>query len=229
MEVRAPALSPSRVGAAAVALAALALVLPTPAAADPLPAGSGATVRPRTVEAVQRKLAELGFLARSGVDGLFGAQSRGAVIAFQKWEGLVRDGIPGPVTQRALADAKRPTPLTTRRGTRIEILLDRQVLLFIRRGQVERVAHVSTGRARFATPPGRYEIFRKRRRARSIPYDVWLPYASYFVGGIAVHESQSVPVEPVSHGCVRATRYDARWLYRRTPIGTPVRVLARST
>jgi lipoprotein-anchoring transpeptidase ErfK/SrfK len=229
MEVRAPTLSPSRVGAPAVALAVLALVLPTPAAADPLPADSGVTARPRTVEAVQRRLAELGFLARSGVDGVFGAQSRGAVIAFQKWEGLVRDGIPGPVTQRALARAKRPEPLTRRRGTRIEILLDRQVLLFIRRGRVQRVAHVSTGRAGFATPSGRYEIFRKRRHARSIPYHVWLPYASYFVGGIAIHEAQNVPVEPASHGCVRATRYDARWLYRRSPIGTPVRVLRRST
>lgn len=216
-------------GAAAVALASLALVLPAPATADPLTTGTGASLRPRTVEEVQRRLAELGFLPRSGVDGIFGGQSRGAVIAFQKWEGLVRDGIPGPVTQRALAAGKRPTPVTNRRGTRIEILLDRQVLLFIHRRRVVRVAHVSTGRPRFATPRGRYEIFRKRRRARSIPYDVWLPLASYFVGGIAIHQSRSVPVRPASHGCVRATVNDARWLYRRTPIGTPVRVLARST
>jgi len=113
-----------RVGAAAVALAALALVLPAPAAADPFADGPALSQRPRTIKAVQRKLAELGFLARSGVDGVFGAQSRGAVIAFQKWEGLVRDGIPGPITQRALADAKRPEPLTRGRGTRVEIDLD---------------------------------------------------------------------------------------------------------
>jgi peptidoglycan hydrolase-like protein with peptidoglycan-binding domain len=212
-----------------ITLAAVALLWPAPAAADPLPAGAGLSVRPRTVEAVQRKLAELGFLPRSGIDGVFGGQSRGAVIAFQKWEGLARDGIPGPITQRALADARRPTPVTSRRGTRIEILLDRQVLLFIQRDRVVRVAHVSTGRPRFATPNGSFEIFRKRRRARSIPYDVWLPYASYFVGGIAIHQSRSVPVQPASHGCVRATRYDAPWLYRRTPIGTPVRVLERSS
>ena len=227
MEVRAPAPSPSRAGAAAVALIALALVLAAPAAADPLSAG--VSIRPRTVEEVQRRLADLGFLPESGVDGIFGGQSQAAVIAFQKWEGLVRDGIPGPVTQRALADARRPTPLTRGRGARVEILLDRQVLLFIRRGRVARVAHVSTGRPRFATPSGRYEVFRKKRRGVSIPYEVRLPYASYFVGGIAVHQARSVPVWPASHGCVRATRYDAKWLYRRMPVGTPVRVLGRST
>jgi len=225
VEVRAPAPTPARVGAAAVALATLALVLPPSATADPLP---GVSLRPRTVDAVQRKLAELGFLPRSGVDGIFGAQSRGAVIAFQKWEGLVRDGIPGPVTQRALAAAKRPTPRTRGRRTRVEILLDRQVVLLVRRRRVARVMHASTGKRGFATPTGQYAVFRKRRRAFSIPYEVRLPYASYFVRGIAIHQARSVPVRPASHGCVRVTRYDAKWLYRRTPVGTPVRVLADS-
>ena len=98
MQARAPAPSPSRAGAATVALVALALVLAPSAFADPLPAG--VSVRPKTVEEVQRKLADLRFLPRIGVDGIFGDQSRAAVIAFQKWDGLLRDGIPGPVTQR---------------------------------------------------------------------------------------------------------------------------------
>jgi hypothetical protein len=211
---------------AAVALLLLAFVQAQGAQADPLPAGTG--FRPRTVEAVQRKLVQLGFLERKSVDGIFGDQSRGAVIAFQKWEGLVRDGVPGPVTQKALARAERPKPLTRGRGARVEILLDRQLVLLVRRGRVVRVAHASTGKEGFVTPPGRYDVVRKRRRSFSIPYKVWLPYASYFVGGIAIHQSRSVPVWPASHGCVRVTRYDAKWLYRRTPLGTPVRVLARS-
>ncbi len=223
-----PARTPSRVGAAAVVLAVLALVLPAPALADPFSEGQGVSPRPRTVKAVQRKLAALRFLAWSGVDGVFGAQSRGAVIAFQKWEGLVRDGIPGPVTQRALAAAKRPIPLRRGRGTRVEILLDRQLLLLVRQGRVSRVVHASTGKRGFATPAGKYAVFRKSRRARSIPYKVWLPYASYFVRGIAVHQSPSVAVRPASHGCVRVTRFDAKWLFRRMPVGTRVRVLARS-
>jgi lipoprotein-anchoring transpeptidase ErfK/SrfK len=224
VEVRTPGPTPVSVGAAAVALAALALLVPAPAAAD-----AGPSLRPRTVEAVQQKLAELGYLPGDGVDGVWGSQSRTATIAFQKWEGLGRDGIPGPLTQEALASAKRPRPLTPGRGPRIEILLDRQLLLFVRRGKVARTIHVSTGRGRFATPAGAYEILRKRRKSWSIPYKVWLPWASYFVGGIAIHQSRSVPVRPASHGCVRVTRHDARWLYLRTPVGTSVRVLKRST
>ncbi|HXV32951.1 MAG TPA: L,D-transpeptidase family protein [Gaiellaceae bacterium] len=223
MEVRAPVPTPVSVGAAVAVLAALALLAPAPAAADP-----GPSLRPMTVEAVQQKLAELGYLPASGVDGVWGTQSRTATIAFQKWERLVRDGIPGPITQKALAAAERPKPVTRGSARRIEILLDRQLLLLVRRGRVARTIHVSTGRGRFATPAGSYEVFRKRRRAWSIPYKVWLPWASFFVGGIAVHQSRVVPVKPASHGCVRVTRHDARWLYRRTPVGLPVRVLRRS-
>ena len=68
-----------------------------------------------------------------------------------------------------------------------------------------------------------------------MPYKVWLPWASYFVGGVAFHESPDVPTQPASHGCVRVPPYDAKWLYDHAPIGTagdrarelPVRV-ARS-
>jgi hypothetical protein len=225
MEVRAPAPT-VRVGTAAVVLTLLALLWPPPAAADPFP--SATTMRPRTVEAVERRLVQLGFLRPDSVDGRFGGRSRTAVIAFQKWEGLARDGIPGPLTQRALADATRPAPQTRGGGARVEILLDRQVLLLVRRGRVVRTIHVSTGKRRFETPTGRYEVLRKRRRSWSVPYEVWLPWASYFVGGFAIHQAKSVPVRPASHGCVRVTRYDARWLFRRALVGTPVRVLARS-
>lgn len=205
----------------------LLLALPGHASADQL-AQARTTSRPRTVEAVQRKLVQFGYLPSGSVDGIFGVRSRAAVIAFQKWEGLARDGIPGPVTQEALAATKRPTPRTKGPGRRIEILLDRQLLLFIRNGWVARTLHVSTGRRGFRTPAGRYAIFRKRRKSRSLPYEVWLPWASYFVRGFAIHQAKNVPAKPASHGCVRVPRHDARWLFRRTPVGTPVTVLKKS-
>lgn len=45
--------------------------------------------------ALQQRLADLGFLALSAVDGVAGEETRFAVIAFQKWEWLTRDGIGG--------------------------------------------------------------------------------------------------------------------------------------
>lgn len=226
--------------AAALAVALLLLALTAPAGADAAPqspaasnagaqaAAARAGLRPWGVRALQRRLADLGYLPAGGVDGIFGGQTQAAVIAFQKWKGLVRDGIPGPRTQAALSRAKRPEPLTEGPGTRVEILLDRQVLLFIRNGWVARTIHVSTGKRGFVTPSGEFTVLRKRRKARSIPYKVWLPWASFIVGGIAIHESANVPVRRASHGCIRVPRYDAMWLFRRTPVGTPVTVLTRS-
>jgi L,D-transpeptidase catalytic domain/Putative peptidoglycan binding domain/Sporulation and spore germination len=177
---------------------------------------------------LQRALANLGYLPRSGVDGQWGEQTRFAVIAFQAWQGLSVDGVVGPRTQAALETATRPTPISTGGGRRVEVLLDRQLALYIVRGTVQRTLHVSTGASGYATPTGRFKVFRKEAQSWSIPYQVWLPWASYFVGGVAFHEWPDVPTSPASHGCVRVPRYDAKWLYEHLPIGTKVTVLGSS-
>ena len=181
------------------------------------------------VRQLQQRLADLGYLAPDGVDGIMGDQTRYAVIAFQKWRRSPADGIVGPQTRSALEQAVRPTPI--RRGPnghRVEVLLDRQLTLAIDNNVVVRAMHTSSGKPGFATPTGSYTVFRKEARSWSVPYKVWLPWASYFVGGVAFHEYHDVPTVPASHGCIRTPRYDARWLYDFTPIGTPVVVLGRS-
>jgi lipoprotein-anchoring transpeptidase ErfK/SrfK len=50
-----------------------------------------------------------------------------------------------------------------------------------------------------------------------------MPYASYFVGGYALHEG-AVPTSPASHGCVRLPPGDAAEVYRFATIGTAVLV-----
>ena len=64
---------------------------------DPVPALSQLGSRGQEVRAVQQKLRELGFYSGS-VDGIFGAQTRRAVVAFQKSVGITADGIAGPKT-----------------------------------------------------------------------------------------------------------------------------------
>jgi hypothetical protein len=181
------------------------------------------------VRLLQQRLADLGYLAPDGVDGVIGDQTRYAVIAFQKWRRSPADGVVGPQTRAALMQAVRPTPI--RRGPsghRVEVLLDRQLTLAIDDNVVVRVLHVSSGKPGFATPTGAYRVFRKEARSWSIPYKVWLPWATYFVGGVAFHEYPDVPIVAASHGCVRTPRFDASWLYDFTPIGTPVVVFGRS-
>ncbi len=192
------------------------------------PAPEPTTDPTAAVRALQQRLADLSFLPGDAVDGKAGEQTRFAVLAFQKWQGLTRDGTAGPATLEALGAATRPTPRTSGSGRRFEVLLDRQLVLSIENGTVVRTIHVSSGAPGFETPTGRFSVFRKETNSWSVPYKVWLPWASYFVGGVAFHESPDVPAQPASHGCVRVPRYDAKWLYERAPNGTAVTVLGSS-
>lgn len=200
---------------------------PTVAPPGTPPPGPSGPSSPDT-RALQQRLAELGFLDPGGVDGRDGEQTRAGVLGFQKWQGLARDGTAGSATRKALDTATRPAPIRSGAGTRAEILLDRQLALLVRDNRIVRVLPVSTGKAGFETPPGEFAVTRKEQQSWSVPYEVWLPWASYFVGGVAFHESPDVPAGAASHGCVRLARYDAEWLYRQPPVGTRVIVLSRS-
>ena len=57
-----------------------------------------------------------------------------------------------------------------------------------------------------------------------MPFSVWLPWASYFVGGIAFHEYPDVPPYPASHGCVRVPAPEAPLVYEFARLNTVVKV-----
>jgi N-acetylmuramoyl-L-alanine amidase len=204
-------------------LATPSLPAPKPPTAPPPTPVNAAT------KDLQTTLVALGYLASGAADGEPGPQTTNAIIAFQKWQGLPRDGQAGPATVAALASASRPSPVTRGgSGKRIEILLDRQLALAIDDNRVVRTIAVSSGAPATPTPPGSYTVFGRYAKWWSVPFQDWLPWSLQFVGGIALHEYPNVPVTPASHGCVRQTRFDARWLYDFTPLGTPVRVIATS-
>lgn len=174
---------------------------------------------------LQERLAELQYLPRSAVDGVAGYRTQQAVIAFQSWEGLARDGVVGPQTAAALRRAKAPKPRSGGPDRRLEVYRAKGVVLLIANGRVKRAIHVSTGAPGTETPAGTFEVFRKELKSWSVPFQVWLPYASYFSGGIAFHEYPEVPVFPASHGCVRVPAPEAQILYRFAKLGTTVVVV----
>lgn len=57
--------------------------------------------RGETVKEMQRRLKKWGYYT-GAVDGVFGAATKKAVVAFQKKNGLTADGVVGPATYRAL-------------------------------------------------------------------------------------------------------------------------------
>ena len=178
----------------------------------------------RTLE-IQTQLARLGYLPAQAASGIGDDRTQEALIAFQGWEGLARTGKAGPATLARLAGASRPAPLPGS-GARIEVHLDRQVVLLVNGHTVERAIHVSTGAAATPTPRGAFRVYRKEQSSWSVPFKVWLPWASYFTGGIAFHGYPEVPAYPASHGCVRVPLVEAPTIFEFARLGVPVRVVS---
>ncbi len=176
------------------------------------------------VRGVQLRLAALGFLDRSDVTGSLDYLTEQALLAFQGWEELDRTATVTGRTQVALFRASRPRPAARRPGRRIEIHRDLGVLLMAENGEVIRAVHASTGASGWSTPAGDFKVYAKLLYSWSVPFQVWMPYAVYFRGGIATHQSPDVPSYPASHGCVRLPEGEAERVYRFVDIGTPVAV-----
>jgi lipoprotein-anchoring transpeptidase ErfK/SrfK len=176
-----------------------------------------------SLRGVQQRLAELDYLNGSDVTGAADYLTEQALLAFQGWEDLDRTGTVTGQTQVALFKASRPSPAARRPGRRIEIYRDRGVLLMTERGEVVRAVHTSTG-SLGRTPTGDFHVYAKSLYSWSKPFHVWMPYAAYFRGGIAMHESPDVPSYPASHGCVRLPDGEADRVYRFVDVGTPVDV-----
>jgi peptidoglycan hydrolase-like protein with peptidoglycan-binding domain len=183
---------------------------------------------------LQQRLSDLGFWLGS-TDGNYGQLTRQAVMAFQKAENVTRDGVAGPQTRQRLPNASRPQPRTAE-GDRIEVDLERQLLLVVRGGQVQWAFNTSTGNGEAydrpsggtgvaRTPRGNFEIERQINGVRNAELGV-LYRPKYFRGGIAVHGSGSIPAQPASHGCVRVSNaaMDLLWSSGVAPVGTEVTV-----
>ena len=174
-----------------------------------------------SLRGIQQRLAGLGYLNGSDVTGSDDYLTEQALLAFQGWEDLDRTGTVTGQTQVALFAAGRPRPAARRPGRRVEIYRDRGDVLLIEDGEVVRVVHASTG-SLGRTPAGDFHVYAKSLYSWSVPFHVWMPYASYFRGGIAMHESPDVPSYPASHGCVRLPDGEADRVYRFVDVGTPV-------
>ncbi len=201
-----------------IVLSALGLVtvFPATASAGALRAGE---CGPR-VSSLQRSLSAIGY-AVGAVDGCYGTATSHGVRAFQQAEGLRSTGVAGEATLRALRGGAAPRPAVGGRGTHLEVDLRLQLLLVVHEGELEKAYAISTGHAGFETPRGRFRVTRKEVRSWSVPYGVWLPWASYFNQGIAIHAG-AIPGYPASHGCVRVPAPFAAAIYRRMPVGTAV-------
>jgi hypothetical protein len=166
------------------------------------------------------------------VDGLIDSASQSALVAFQKWEGRT---ITGQLTLDEL-NAIRASSGPHARETgyeHVEVDLDRQVLMLINENDGVRVFPVSTGSGQpfidegqqsvAYTPRGRFIVYEKVTGWEKGPLGP-LYYPSYISGGVAIHGSRNVPIQPVSHGCIRLPVFAAREVSKALTLGTIVLV-----
>jgi lipoprotein-anchoring transpeptidase ErfK/SrfK len=206
---------------ALLSLLALAVTAaPAAARTRPLTIGSkGAAVR-----ALQTYLARDGYLPWSAVNGRYDYRTSQAVMAFQGWSRMTRTGVAGSHVIHAIQSADRPTPWSRYHGIRLEVHVSQQVLLLVNASnQVVRAIHVSTG-ASNKTPIGDFHVLSKALMSWSNPFHVWLPWASYFHDGFALHSYPDVPGFPASHGCIRLPAPEAPVVYAFDSVGMPVHV-----
>lgn len=171
---------------------------------------------------LEQRLTELTY--RPGpMDGVFDHRTRQAVLAFQKWEGLPRDGVVGPATWSRLLTATPPFPRVKGSGSWVEVDKAKQVLLYVEAGVVARTLAVSTGSAAVGmiTPSGTYNITRRSNQWDGPRYK---PLYLRNFGVLAIHGYPSVPVWPASHGCVRVPTWDMDELFPLILVGARVHI-----
>lgn len=151
---------------------------------------------------LEQRLSDLTY--RPGpVDGVFDERTRHAVIAFQKWEGLSRDGVVGSEVWVRLTVANRPIAARSDSGVWIEVVLAKQVFLYIENGAVTRTLPTSTG-SNFVYRSTPYIVQRK-------PIADGPRYRALYLNPgyvLAIHGYPFVPPYPASHGCVRLPKWD---------------------
>jgi peptidoglycan hydrolase-like protein with peptidoglycan-binding domain len=178
--------------------------------------------RARMLE-VENLLSNLGYWIIKA-DGVPDASTRHAITAFQKVEGRKRTGTISAADLKALRAAERPTPKYPKAPAHIEVDLTKQVLFYVdNTATVTRILPISSGNGkRFRdegmwkvanTPRGLFNVGLKINGPKKSSLGV-LYYPSYFLGGLAIHGSNSIPIYPASHGCVRVPRFADRALFR---------------
>jgi hypothetical protein len=191
---------------------------------------SASLTRAQTREA-ERQLSDMGYWT-GAIDGLFDPATRSALIAFQKWEGR-------PVTGQLTLDELEAIRTSSYPKARelgyehVEVDIDRQVLLIVNDNDGVRVLPISSGSGEPFVEEGETSVA-YTPRGRFIVYDKtvgWekgalgsMYYSNYISGGVAIHGSPNVPIQPASHGCIRIPMFAAREMSKLLRLGTIVLV-----
>lgn len=221
---------------ASAALAASAAPAARTAPAAPAAAGQALQLgmRSSAVRTLQRRLAALKYYP-GAIDGHFSTNTLEAVWAFQESQGLPGEDYVSAAMQRALAHPRAPRVLDRAAGpNRIEVNLHTEVLVLYRNNKIQLISHVSSGGGYYfcspgggcgyaVTPTGHFHTLSFYPGWLSVPLG-YMYNSVFFIGtAFAIHGETDVPLEPVSHGCVRIPMDIAAFFHKLVKVpGEPV-------
>jgi peptidoglycan hydrolase-like protein with peptidoglycan-binding domain len=202
----------------ALAVPAAALATPSAPAQHSAPAAATAALQygghGLSVKELQRKLNALKYYA-GPVNGDFGTDTQEAVWAFQEVQGLPGESYVSAAMERDLDHPRAPRVLDAAAGAnRIEVNLGIEVLVLYRNKKIELISHVSSGGGYYFCSPGGgcgYAITPTGNFRTLSFYPGWVTVPLgymynpvFFIGtAYAIHGDIPVPLQPVSHGCIR--------------------------
>lgn len=205
------------------------------------------------VKLVQQRLTALGFFDRKITGGFYEHTSK-AVKAFQSHNGLVADGVVGETTWNALfsteavhkSGAPKPTPAPTPIPYAIEVDVNNQLIKVFgldgngQHTRLERVFTASTGTEKFPSDVGTFTLTGRKARWAEFPNwgggkaRWWVRINSDIAFHSVIYNSNNlddVNMSSVrklgsraSHGCIRLTVADAKWIYDNIGAGTVVKI-----
>ena len=188
---------------------------------------------------VQRRLRSLNYLYKP--DGEFGALTKAALKYFQRVNGLEQSGVADKKTQKLLfsSNAKKSKEFVFPYKYWVDVSEQRVYVGKWTGKDYSKIVHkfkCSTGKADSPTPLGTYQ-------AAGITGSEWYYFKAYgcyakwatrIYGGILFHSiiynsnkkktgsEASLGHRAASHGCVRLSVKDAKWIYMHCPSGTTV-------
>ncbi|WP_018900188.1 L,D-transpeptidase family protein [Rhizobium sp. 2MFCol3.1] len=117
-----------------------------------------------------------------------------------------------------------PAFATDARALQIFVSKSKQSLAVYDGADVIATSKISSGKSGHTTPSGIFSVIEKQTYHESNIYSgAPMPFMQRLTwSGIALHQSNSVPRYPASHGCVRMPDAFAKQLYKMTEMGVPV-------
>lgn len=203
------------------------------------------------VKLVQERLLDLGFFDRKVTSGYY-THTQQAVKDFQRFNGLNQDGVVGEDTWNVMFSLDvvrpdgipKPTPTPAPIPYFVEVDVNNQLIKVYgldgtgQHTKLEKVFWCSTGTASYPSKPGTYTLTGRRSQWAFFPnwgggtarwwlrIDSEIAFHSIIYANYDLKRPNMNSVRKLgsvaSHGCIRLTLADAKWMYDNIGAGTQV-------